>query len=114
MQKDNNNLDPDQDEGFHDHAVTILLVAWGQFIDHDITLTAETKDIRHVKGMLSFLSYHDWQIGDNNGVQLIVLHAGPERHPSAATEASEATIPTVCPSKSPKRTTSTSSTRGSA
>jgi len=33
-----------KDEGFHDHAVTILLVAWGQFIDHDITLTAETKD----------------------------------------------------------------------
>ena len=32
-----------KDEGFHDHAVTILLVAWGQFIDHDITLTAETK-----------------------------------------------------------------------
>ena len=53
--------DVDQDEGFHDHAVTILLVAWGQFIDHDITLTAETKDIRHVKSMLSFLSYHDWQ-----------------------------------------------------
>jgi hypothetical protein len=23
--------------------VTILLVAWGQFIDHDITLTGETK-----------------------------------------------------------------------
>ena len=41
--------DVDQDEGFHDHAVTILLVAWGQFIDHDITLTAETKDIRHSK-----------------------------------------------------------------
>ena len=39
----------EQDEGFHDHAVTILLVAWGQFIDHDITLTAETKDIRHGK-----------------------------------------------------------------
>jgi peroxidase len=35
-----------KDEGFHDHAVTILLVAWGQFIDHDITLTAETKDPR--------------------------------------------------------------------
>jgi len=32
------------DDGFHDHAVTILLVAWGQFIDHDITLSAETKD----------------------------------------------------------------------
>ncbi|XP_071750194.1 LOW QUALITY PROTEIN: salivary peroxidase/catechol oxidase-like [Lepeophtheirus salmonis] len=35
-----------RDEGFHDHAVTILLVAWGQFIDHDITLSAETKDPR--------------------------------------------------------------------
>ena len=40
--------------------------------------------------------------------------AGLERHLSAATEASEATIPTVCPSKSPKRTTSTSSTRDAA
>ncbi len=34
------------DHGFHDHAVTVLLVAWGQFIDHDITLTAETRDPR--------------------------------------------------------------------
>ena len=33
-----------QDKGFHDHAVTIMLIAWGQFIDHDITLTSETKD----------------------------------------------------------------------
>jgi hypothetical protein len=32
------------DDGFHDHAVTIFLVFWGQFIDHDITLTSETKD----------------------------------------------------------------------
>ncbi len=31
-------------QGFHDHAVTIILVAWGQFIDHDITLTFETRD----------------------------------------------------------------------
>lgn len=37
------------DEGFHDHAVTILLVAWGQFMDHDITLTGETKDPRTEK-----------------------------------------------------------------
>lgn len=34
------------DDGFHDHAVTILLVAWGQFLDHDITLSAETRDPR--------------------------------------------------------------------
>jgi peroxidase len=34
------------DEGFHDHAVTLLLVAWGQYIDHDITLTAESRDPR--------------------------------------------------------------------
>ena len=33
-----------QDDGFHDHAVTVMLVAWGQFMDHDITLTAETRD----------------------------------------------------------------------
>ena len=33
-----------QDEGFHDHAVTMLLVAWGQYLDHDITLAGETKD----------------------------------------------------------------------
>lgn len=32
------------DDGFHDHAVTIFLVFWGQFMDHDITLTSETKD----------------------------------------------------------------------
>lgn len=34
------------DSGFHDHAVTLLLVAWGQFLDHDITLSAETRDPR--------------------------------------------------------------------
>ena len=32
-----------EDHGFHDHAVTVMLVAWGQFMDHDITLTAETR-----------------------------------------------------------------------
>ena len=29
-----------KDEGYHDHAVTLLFVAWGQFMDHDNTLTA--------------------------------------------------------------------------
>ena len=32
-----------RDEGYHDHAVTLFLIAWGQAIDHDITLTGETK-----------------------------------------------------------------------
>ncbi|XP_068231382.1 peroxidase-like [Palaemon carinicauda] len=33
-----------RDEGLHDHAVTIMAVAWGQAIDHDFTFTVETKD----------------------------------------------------------------------
>lgn len=33
-----------QFESAHDKAVTLLLVAWGQYIDHDITLSAEIKD----------------------------------------------------------------------
>lgn len=37
------------DDGFHDHAVTITLVAWGQFMDHDVTLTAEAKDLKTQK-----------------------------------------------------------------
>ena len=41
---DNEDYESEQDEGYHDHAVTLLLVAWGQFIDHDITRAAETKD----------------------------------------------------------------------
>lgn len=28
------------DEGYHDHAGTVMVVAWGQFMDHDYTLTA--------------------------------------------------------------------------
>ena len=31
------------DQGQHDHAVTVMLVAWGQMIDHDMTFTAEVK-----------------------------------------------------------------------
>ncbi|PSN32287.1 hypothetical protein C0J52_19510, partial [Blattella germanica] len=32
------------DEGFHDHAGTVMVVAWGQFMDHDYTLTATPVD----------------------------------------------------------------------
>jgi peroxidase len=32
------------DEGFHDHAGTVMVIAWGQFIDHDFTLTATPLD----------------------------------------------------------------------
>ncbi|XP_035706315.1 peroxidase isoform X2 [Folsomia candida] len=33
-----------RDNVVHDHTVTVMLIAWGQLVDHDITLTAETKD----------------------------------------------------------------------
>ena len=32
-----------RDLGFHDHAVTVFLPTWGQFIDHDMTLGGESK-----------------------------------------------------------------------
>ncbi|XP_054268783.1 peroxidase-like isoform X2 [Macrosteles quadrilineatus] len=32
------------DEGFHEHAGTVMIVAWGQFMDHDFTLTATPLD----------------------------------------------------------------------
>lgn len=28
------------DEGYHDHAGTVMVIAWGQFMDHDYTLQA--------------------------------------------------------------------------
>ncbi|XP_063600017.1 chorion peroxidase-like [Penaeus indicus] len=33
-----------RDEGFHDHAATLMLIAWGQLMDHDFTLTAMSLD----------------------------------------------------------------------
>ncbi|XP_046396972.1 peroxidase-like [Ischnura elegans] len=35
-----------RNEGYHDNTINLLFVAWGQMIDHDLTLTAETKDQR--------------------------------------------------------------------
>ncbi|XP_068209446.1 peroxidase-like isoform X2 [Palaemon carinicauda] len=35
-----------RDEGFHDHAATTFLIAWGQLMDHDFTLTATPLDRR--------------------------------------------------------------------
>lgn len=28
------------DEGYHDHAGTVMIISWGQFMDHDFTLQA--------------------------------------------------------------------------
>ncbi|XP_065335195.1 chorion peroxidase-like [Cloeon dipterum] len=33
-----------RDLGFHDHAVTLMFLAWGQLLDHDVTFTAEAKN----------------------------------------------------------------------
>eukprot|EP00088_Acartia_fossae_P020565 TRINITY_DN2211_c0_g1_i10.p1 TRINITY_DN2211_c0_g1~~TRINITY_DN2211_c0_g1_i10.p1 ORF type:complete len:747 (-),score=69.80 TRINITY_DN2211_c0_g1_i10:194-2434(-) len=38
------------DKSVHEYAISILFVAWGQFIDHDITLTAETHDVKCCQG----------------------------------------------------------------
>lgn len=32
-----------KDLGFHDHAVTVYLPAWGQLIDHDMAMGSESK-----------------------------------------------------------------------
>jgi len=37
------------DEGYHDHAGTVMVIAWGQFIDHDYTLTATPLGILRFK-----------------------------------------------------------------
>ena len=34
-----------RDLGYHDHAVTVFLPAWGQLIDHDMTLGGESKGL---------------------------------------------------------------------
>jgi len=34
-----------RDDNIHEHSISILLVAWGQFTDHDITLTAEIDEV---------------------------------------------------------------------
>ena len=41
-----------RDMGYHDHAVTVFLISWGQAIDHDMTFTADTK------GQQSILCIH--------------------------------------------------------
>ncbi|KAG7309987.1 hypothetical protein JYU34_004510 [Plutella xylostella] len=35
------------DDGFHDHAGTVMVIAWGQFMDHDYTLTGTPLDPRN-------------------------------------------------------------------
>lgn len=35
------------DDGYHDHAGTVMVIAWGQFMDHDYTLTGTPLGIFH-------------------------------------------------------------------
>lgn len=35
-----------RDMGYHDHAVTVFLISWGQAIDHDMTFSADVKGIQ--------------------------------------------------------------------
>jgi hypothetical protein len=57
-----------RDFGFHDHAVTVYLPAWGQLIDHDMTMGAESKGIDtqthneiHLMHTCSSLLVGQWQ-----------------------------------------------------
>ena len=86
-----------QDHGFHDHAVTVMLVAWGQFMDHDITLTAETRASLTALYIVNILHWALFRI-----LRLV-------KHPSVAME--DGTIPTVCPSRYPRVISSILSTR---
>lgn len=42
-----------RDLGYHDHAVTVYLPAWGQLIDHDMTQGGESKGTRTVSSQSS-------------------------------------------------------------
>ena len=46
-----------RDFGFHDHAVTVYLPAWGQLIDHDMTQGAESKGNCYTHSKLYNLCY---------------------------------------------------------
>lgn len=41
-----------RDLGYHDHAVTVFLPAFGQLIDHDMAAGAETKGMRFSLSLL--------------------------------------------------------------
>lgn len=41
------------DEGYHDHAGTVMIIAWGQFMDHDYTLTATPLGTLHSETQFS-------------------------------------------------------------
>jgi len=57
-----------RDVNRHEHSISILLVAWGQFVDHDITLTAETDDLKCCKGVnVTHPSCMPIQIPSNDG-----------------------------------------------
>ncbi|XP_063586936.1 uncharacterized protein LOC134764285 [Penaeus indicus] len=66
-----------RDEGLHDHAVTIMLVAWGQAIDHDLTFTAETKGPRSQINQITSYIDANWVYGSNEDTaNRIRLHRG--------------------------------------
>lgn len=76
-----------QDKVVHDHAVTIMLIAWGQILDHDITFTAETKgtvspstfhkDSRFLFGVLKIIAYNIFTRMYVNVINNLVYHSVP-------------------------------------
>lgn len=54
------------DEGYHDHAGTVMVIAWGQFMDHDYTLTATPL------GTFSFIIFNTFATGSSNSNNISV------------------------------------------
>ncbi|CAB0031277.1 unnamed protein product [Trichogramma brassicae] len=66
------------DEGFHDHAGTVMVIAWGQFIDHDYTLTATPLGEIRVNEQLVLTCMHTLMAREHNhlarGLALVNPH----------------------------------------
>lgn len=45
------------DDGFHDHAGTVMVIAWGQFMDHDFTLTGTPLGNFKIISLIYFIGY---------------------------------------------------------
>jgi Animal haem peroxidase len=91
------------DEGYHDHAGTVMVIAWGQFMDHDFTLTGTPLGKAYIVCLMQ--SYNSCFF------QTPSTATTPK---SVATDRSTSSILTVTRSAFPTTITSTTSSTSSA